>query len=285
VKLANVCIACGSERLARLPAVLAPFVAARVFGWEPVTITQEWGLRDILPGQAYSLCNSVACDACEMLFLDMRFDDEEMGKLYGDYRGAEYCSMRERFEPGYSDRNSKLLLGATHIEIIEDFIRRYLPIDRPRILDWGGDSGINTPFRYSAACIDVFDISNRPLVSEATAVTRSEIVPSDYDLIVFSQVLEHVSWPVAALQELASVMTDDALLYVELPYENIMREAGPIRSKLAAKRLWHEHINFFSEMSLNAVFRAANLRIVGLSSHEVATAGAKRHVFSVAARL
>ena len=81
MRIASQCIACASGLLERSPAILMPFVAHQVFGWTPVEITSDWGLRTIPAGMAYPLCNSVECQACGTLFLDIRFDEAEMEAL------------------------------------------------------------------------------------------------------------------------------------------------------------------------------------------------------------
>ena len=103
----------------------------------------EWGLRDLPLGHAQALCASLCCPSCGTLFLDMRFDDAEMARLYADYRGPAYEAERERFEPGYAARNRGLLAGDAHIPAVEAFLQPHLPA-RPAVLDWGGDTGLNT---------------------------------------------------------------------------------------------------------------------------------------------
>ncbi len=68
MKIATACPCCGGEALTRSPAVLMPFVAHRAFGWQPVEITPDWGLRTIPTGLAYPLCNSVQCEGCGLVF-------------------------------------------------------------------------------------------------------------------------------------------------------------------------------------------------------------------------
>src|SRR5690606_7559470 len=87
MELADACICCGAQDLASSPAVLMPFVASRALGQEPVEITPEWGLRDLRPGTAYTLCHSLQCHACGALFLDYRFTPAQMAALYAGYRG------------------------------------------------------------------------------------------------------------------------------------------------------------------------------------------------------
>ncbi|MFZ4532018.1 MAG: methyltransferase domain-containing protein, partial [Alsobacter sp.] len=206
MKISKHCVACGGKDIRRSPAILMPFMAARIFGWEPADVTEAWGMRDLKPGTAYSVCSSMICDDCGMLFLDMRFDGEEMGALYDDYRGEAYSRLRDRFEPGYLARNAILLDGSPYLRTIEAFLSSHVPV-RPRVLDWGGDSGVNTPFRETAAVHHIYDISGRPVIDGAVTVGLADIGGDDYDLIVFANVLEHVANPREAMAEIAAAMT------------------------------------------------------------------------------
>jgi SAM-dependent methyltransferase len=284
VKVAKYCVACESTKLRSSPAVLMPFVAHRIFGWGPTAIEPSWGIRDLPVGLACSVCKSLLCDDCGLLFLDMRFDDDEMASLYFDYRGPGYCEERERFEPGYSARNKLLLDGSTYIGEIEAFLQPHLVARLPRVLDWGGDTGVNTPFRATAARHDILDISNRPLIDGARAVTRADVEENAYDLIVYSNVLEHMPHPRRSLSEVASAMRPGALLYVEVPHEELIRANPTPDARLQSKHHWHEHINFFTEQSLDAILAAASLNVVGRASHPVTAGGKEGYVFSIAAR-
>ena len=51
--IAEVCICCESPRLQKSPAVLMPFLGERIFGWRPVRITDDWGMRTLETGMAY----------------------------------------------------------------------------------------------------------------------------------------------------------------------------------------------------------------------------------------
>lgn len=283
MRIAKRCVCCGSADLARSPAVLMPFVAARAFGWESVEITPDWGLRDLPAGWAHSLCATLACDACGLLFLDMRFDDAEMAALYADYRGPAYRTLRERFEPGYGARNAILEAGSTYIPAIEALLAGHLPA-APRVLDWGGDTGLNTPFRDGAALHHVHEISDRPLVPGAARVSAAEAARNTYDLVVSAQVLEHVPDPRATVRAMAAAVGPETLLYVEVPHETLMREAADPEARRLRKRHWHEHVNFFTEASLRAVLASAGLAVLRCLSHPVEAGGRVGHVFSVLAR-
>lgn len=282
MKVAGHCVCCGSAHLDRAPAVLMPFVAYRVFGWEPVEITADWSLRDLKAGHAYPLCGSLQCRDCGLLFLDMRFDDDEMKSLYSGYRDEAYRDARVRFEPNYAARNDLLEAGSSYIGEIEAFLAPHLPA-RPRVLDWGGDTGLNTPFRGRAALHDVYEISAKSAVAGARHVDREAMRGQHYDLIVSSQVVEHVSQPRQLIAEIVEVMRPGTLLYLELPFENVMRLHPD--NPIAHKHHWHEHINFFTEKALGRLHESCGLHIVACETHEVAVGGRSAYIFSILSRV
>jgi hypothetical protein len=281
VKIANKCVCCGSAQIGKIPAVLMPFVANRIFGWEPVEIMESWGLRDLRLGHAYAVCNTLACLDCGLLFLDMRFDEQEMEALYAGYRSQVYCNTRERFEPSYTARNQLLTAGSPYIGVIEAFLAPHVP-ERPRVLDWGGDTGLNTPFKGRASIHHVYDISNKPMVAGASPVAREGLEREHYDLIVLSNVLEHVAQPRILLNEIVSIMRPDTVLYIEVPHEDIIRT---LKNPMQHKRHWHEHVNFFTEVAISRLHEACRLEIVESTTHKITVGGKNAHVFSILSRL
>jgi hypothetical protein len=283
MKIAKRCICCDGARLSRTPAVLAPFLACRIFGYEPAEITADWGLRDIKSGHAYTMCHSLECADCGMLFLDMRFDDEEMSGLYHGYRDEDYTATRDRLEPGYAERNKHFQAGNRYTPMVEQFLAPHLPA-APRVLDHGGDTGRNTPFRGRAEAHHVYDISGLPPIAGAKIVSLEDAKRQTYDLIVSSQVLEHVSAPAWLLREMVALMGDETMIYLEVPHEELIRAATPGAAVGAQKRYWHEHINFYTERSLEALLRGAGLAEVARQSTPVEAGGRRPHIFSVLAR-
>jgi hypothetical protein len=78
-------------------------------------------------------------------------------------------------------------------------------------------------------------------------------------------------------------MGDETMIYLEVPHEELIRtgaENGPVGAK---KRYWHEHINFYTERSLDALLRGAGLREVARQSKPVEAGGRQPHIFSVLA--
>ncbi|HTP38894.1 MAG TPA: class I SAM-dependent methyltransferase [Steroidobacteraceae bacterium] len=258
-RIARHCVCCASPHLLASPAVLMPFVAHRTFGWEPVVIDESWGLQTIPSGRAYSICNTLCCSACGLVFLDLRFSAEELGRLYEGYREAAYNTLRERYEPGYTLRNDALNEGIDYLDKVEAFLAPHVP-ERPAVLDWGGDTGRNTPFKGRSSVFDVFDISSKPVVAGARAVGRELVRASRYDLIVLSNVLEHVPFPAGPLREIRHSMHAGSVLYVEVPFEDIMRAGEPS----TRKKHWHEHVNFFSRQSLLELLRATGYEVLAI---------------------
>ena len=249
----------------RTPAVLMPFLAKRIFKHDPVEITDEWGLRDLRPGIAYSLCNTLECVDCGVLFLDYRFSDLELSLLYDNYRGPEYNATRTYFEPGYAAIASTFQCRSPYLDAVEKFLSQHLP-KQPKVLDWGGDSGINSPFRFQASALHVYDISGVETCPEAKAVTYEECINHSYDLVACSQVLEHVPYPLTVLEQIKKHLRPETLLYLEVPLEDTFKKQN-LGCKLGStKRHWHEHINFFSPASLQALVSTVNLTVLAFET-------------------
>lgn len=269
IQLAEECICCGGSEIASSPAVLMPFVAKRVFGHDPLEITVDWGLRDLKPGMAYTLCNSLQCQECGALFLDYRFTDKQMAALYHNYMGDAYTRQRDHYEPGYAAMTAQhYTFRQSYIADVEAWLAPHLPA-LPSVLDWGGGSGMNAPFLGRNRLLHIYDISNVEVVTGACRVRFDELGVVTYDLIVCNQVLEHVPFPARLIDMIRPVLGGETLLYIGVPYEALLR-AHPDSMNLAClKRHWHEHINFYSESSMRCLLERAGLKV--LDVHYVPT--------------
>jgi SAM-dependent methyltransferase len=260
--IAHRCICCDSQNLAKSPAVLMPFVAYRVFGHVPLEILPEWGFRDLRSGTAYTLCNSLQCRQCGMLFLDYRFTDTQMAALYAGYRDARYTQERDRFEPGYAAAAAPgFEKRSAYIAAVENWLAPRLP-GRPAVLDWGGGGGLNSPFRGRAAILHIYDISSVYCVEGAEPITPEQFHRWHYDLVVCSQVFEHVPRPFELIKSMLSALSKGTLLYLEVPYEALVREFPGSRDLASRKRHWHEHINFFTPDALVCLLERAGLDFI-----------------------
>jgi hypothetical protein len=281
-RTASQCVCCGGEDLAASPAILMPFVADRIFGWKPVVVDESWGLRTIASGNAYALCNSLRCRDCGHLFCDIRFSDSEMAALYHKYREEDYTSLRDHYEPGYRARNEALNEPVIYVDRIESFLRPYveMPIT---VLDWGGDTGINTPFKRESEVFDVYDISAKDVEAGARLLTRERVAASRYRLIVCAMLLEHVPYPSDILLAARQSMDAGSVLYIEVPFEAQMRES--LESPEQHKKHWHEHINFYSQASLEALVTNCGFEVIARNVLSTNVAGADVDILQLACRL
>ncbi|WP_218422520.1 MULTISPECIES: class I SAM-dependent methyltransferase [Stutzerimonas] len=282
--IARRCICCDSDRLQRSPAVLMPFVAMRVFGHEPVEITADWGLRDLRQGMAYTLCNSLQCQACGALFLDYRFTDEQMAALYHNYRDEQYNAERIRFEPGYVNVIPHYHERAAYLDEVEAWLAPHLP-ETPAVLDWGGDTGINSPFRERNRLLHIHDISGVQLVPGAERVDIDGINQQHYDLVSCSQVLEHVSFPCDLVEQMLPALDPTTLLYLEVPHEALVREYPGSLELAPRKRHWHEHVNFYTETALRRMLDRLGLTVVDVLRLPVDVGWTRGEIMGVLARM
>ncbi|WP_323024602.1 class I SAM-dependent methyltransferase [Castellaniella sp.] len=281
---AKQCICCGHDTLSSSPAVLMPFVAKRVFNHEPVEISEQWGLRDLRSGMAYTLCKSLQCQQCGALFLDYRFTDEQMAALYHNYRDEKYNQERIFYESGYAEVVNYYHHREAYLAEVEQWLRPHLP-EKPMILDWGGGTGINTPFLGEATNVEIHDISNVDVVKGACRADPASIGSRHYDLVACSQVLEHVSYPLDMIRLVLSALDDQSLLYVEVPHEALMREHPGALDLASRKHHWHEHVNFFTKAALHALMTRSGLEVVDMHFLPVNLGWRQGEIIGVLARL
>ena len=265
MKIVKKCPCCNSTNFLKSPAVLMPFISKRIFDYDLISIEESWLLYNFPSGICLSQCASCQCQDCNFLFLDMRFDDEEMSLLYDDYRGETYTKMRDFYEPGYALKNCQMESGIKYKPEIENFLSSLGHYNS--VLDWGGDDGINTPFE-DADNVYIYDISGKKVLPNFISLNQNELLDKEYDLIVCSNVLEHVSYPQDILREILPLMNKRTILYIEVPYEKIMSRNCDSNTIYQTKKHWHEHINFFSQKSLEELFKNLDLQIVKQKIHK-----------------
>ena len=286
-RLAVTCVCCGSTDLAASPAILMPFVAHRAFGWAPVEIDEGWGLKTIQSGMAYSICKSLRCRNCDHLFCDIRFSDAEMNAIYAGYREEAYVALRDHYEPGYAKRNEGLVEVVSYKPAIEAFLDPYLgdpQLNGPlTILDWGGDTGSNTPYEQRRTVLDIFDISGKDVVSGARIVTLEQATSAKYRLVICGQLLEHTPYPSDVLADVRKAMDAGSILYIEVPFEPIMQ--AEVADRETIKRHWHEHVNFYTPSSMRGLLESCGFDVLDQGVLEISIGGGNAKILQVACRL
>jgi 2-polyprenyl-3-methyl-5-hydroxy-6-metoxy-1,4-benzoquinol methylase len=86
----------------------------------------------------------------------------------------------------------------------------------------------------------------------------TELIRGTYDAVIFSHVLEHLTDPVGALRNAASLLKPAGGLFVEVPNNDALIA---VRSGLSWEHLdIPRHVNFFNEASLSKAMQQAGLK-------------------------
>jgi hypothetical protein len=78
-------------------------------------------------------------------------------------------------------------------------------------------------------------------------------------------------------------MNDDAILYIEVPYEELMLDENAVLPE--DKKHWHEHINFFSKKSLKILIKNAGMEILNIKKLSAKTGGNFSNIFQIACKI
>jgi|GEM_PF-412940 len=291
------CPVCGNSAHLVGYAILAPFLT-ELFHL-PVTSTSRY-------------CQ---CDVCELVFFDLRYDDDQMSLLYGNYRSSGYLDLRQRWEPWYSEKINDAY--SSQNELVDD--RRQFMMDvlemagAPERLhiavDFGGDRGQffpDVPIDRRLVC----DVSDRPLAAGVEHISSlGDLGEEKADLVIIAHVLEHLPDPVGPLEEIRDAMAATGTLYVEVPldgfgvrrsqmsprYQRYLRRlarhrrsfialdfATGVSRQLLSTIPWFgvvkqsEHINYFSERSLHSLLHRAGFAVVAEHADRSAEVGGLR---------
>jgi hypothetical protein len=187
---------------------------------------------------------SEKCQACGTTFAHPRYTERQMRLIYAGYRGATYNAMRLRHEPDYRLRLGTFDDPRESVRAADYMLAPYLK--DPRVLDVGGFDGAHTPLKEVAAAHHVLD----PTLCEIKAGVRVALPEPPYDLVVMSNVLEHVSDPLEFLLDWSQ--HGCKVIYLEVPLANLRRPPSHV----------HEHQTFFTVAGLVMLAERARLKML-----------------------
>jgi hypothetical protein len=268
---ASKCVICEGAIIHLKRALVAPFLARRIWDRTPFCV------------------NLVKCEACGFMFYNPRLEDDELRRLYSNYRSEEYQQMRHASEPWYTGKFNSDLASPTSYEIrrakLAPILRKHVGLRKiNRILDYGGDRGDLVAGLFDGAEAFVYDISGIPAATGVTSTNNPAGCAAD--LIISSNVLEHVGFPRLLVSEVFQAAPEDGLVYLEVPCEfvfgltRISRRLAQIgvmvltRPSLAryiirpaSLYMMHEHINYFTERSLIELMRSCGGNVIASGSY------------------
>lgn len=225
------CPACHSKNIQLHPTKLARFVA-----WRTTGIKVEDSIDN----------NGIICYSCDFIGSQLRFTEEESQRLYQDYRGESYNSMRVECEPHYANRISEFtdpVYIESRKEGLDRLIMQNIEISSIKtILDFGGDTGLFIPDCFIDAEKFVYDISGVDLLPGVSSFNPDEFKGS-IDFLMCCHVLEHASDPDVILDEIKKLIDKDSWVYFEVP-----NNPNP-----SLPKAFHEHINIFNISSLTSL--------------------------------
>jgi Methyltransferase domain len=218
------------------------------------------------------------CSNCSFIQTKRPFRDDDIMRLYADYRSSSYNLERIRFEPDYASIAARV--GYDEVEVrnrtgaLATFLRRNLGSGQTRtILDYGGADGRFIPEIPGRRF--VFEVSD---VDPIPGVTRidSEADLGRYAIVLLAHVIEHVPHPLDLVQKVASYVEPEGFLYIETPQEIADGERdGLRRGSLCLDVGIHEHINSYCVPAVERLLDTAGFEVIAVESSPVDVGWAK----------
>ncbi len=248
------CVICDGQIRLLKRALVAPFVARRTWNRKPFCV------------------DLVTCTICGFIFYNPRLDEEDLRNLYRDFRSEEHQKARFATEPWYTPSFNADLASPHSYEIrrakLAPILREHLGQRKvQRILDYGGDRGDLVMGLLDGAESYSYDISGVEVAPGVTSTKNPAACQAD--LIINSNVLEHVGFPRTLVNEIFAAAPVGGLVFLEVPIEfpfglprlarriaqiGIMAALRPATVphilRPATLYMMHMHINYFSEHTL-----------------------------------
>jgi len=270
---------------------VAPFFLKRVLGAEILPARSlsplKQAIRDLaaLPTSLlsrlltqYAFVEMQLCLHCSFIQTKIPFRDDDIMRLYLDYRSSSYNRERIHYEPSYAAIAAAV--GQDEVEIrsrttaLNAFLRRNLPTGESfTILDYGGSDGRFMPDLPGSK--SVYEVSNIDPVPGVARI-NSEAELGTYSIILLAHVIEHVPEPLKLVRKLSSHIKPGGYLYLETPQEISDRDRdGLQRGSLRFDIGIHEHINSYCMKAVTCLFESAGFVVVAIEDSPVDVGWAK----------
>ena len=100
--------------------------------------------------------------------------------------------------------------------------------------------------------LHIFDINSN--ISRRAKENSNKGIDNLYDLIVFEHVIEHLAYPIDAIKSVINKLKTNGFIYIEVPYEPIMRENFSTHSDLVSQKNYGTNIlTFFSPKTMKSL--------------------------------
>jgi hypothetical protein len=236
------CIVCGSNQVSKFKGEMFPFVVDRMTG-KSGSDTQCW---------------SIHCPICDYHGTNLRFNLEEESRYYKEYMSGEYLTHRIAYEgqsvQSHAEYQQEQGILENRKKEIYEFVKDFANENTvDSLLDYGGNHGEGIPDQFAHARCYVLETEIREHNKKITYIGKDDIC-EPMDLIICSHVLEHVSDINYHMKKMRNMLKLKKFLYVEVPNERTAQSMDG--------RMFHEHINMFSQQNLEFLFDLHNFDIV-----------------------
>lgn len=273
----DACPICSSSVSVAKRGATAPFLARRIWDRPPFEV------------------ELASCAACGFLFYNPRLEPGEESRLYASYRDDRYQRQRHSCEPWYTKALNASLSDPALMEQRKQALREILTqhVDVPigNVLDFGGADGSLVHQLLSGAQAYVYDVSEvTPLEGIRRCATPSDCLDHEFQLIICSNVLEHVAVPPDVLAQIHDLAVPGTLVFIEVPFESPL-DSVTLRKRLIQQGLvfatrprvglsllrlnWlylmHEHVNFFDSSSLRELMSTSDWNVRASGTYGVGT--------------
>jgi hypothetical protein len=280
------CRNCGGPDVRDLGSVgrVAPFFLKRVFGME-IRVTQPMSpLKRLIKGSLTRLAplwrlydrqvyvDMQICRRCQFVQAARPFRDDDLMRLYADYRSDTYNEERIHFEPTYAKWAGHVGYDAQEVQVRRNALAKFLQVSLPgtsfpTILDYGGSDGRFIPDLPGSKF--VFEISHVEPVPGVTRIVQEKYL-GKYSLVLLAHVIEHVSHPLDLIRSVSQYVEPGGFLYVETPQESQDAMLQQMQEGSASPPLGiHEHVNQYSLPAVRALLESAGLELVAMEKEEV----------------
>ena len=210
----------------------------------------------------------VHCPKCGMYYSEYRPNEEEMSRLYTNYRDEAYQKQRQKYEKEYTKEFNESLFapadgGKERMDGMINFMEGIVDFDKCKnVLDFGGDKGQFIPYAFENAHKYVYEISGTYVVDGITLLTdMKDLSNVEWDVVFCNMVMEHLSDIRGYFTELVECMGKNTYLYIEVPFERYMENSE--------MTYIHEHINYFREGVFYELARQNNISVVKSETKDI----------------
>jgi SAM-dependent methyltransferase len=267
------CLICGKEIQTIKNAVISGFLLERI--WSDVG--SGGGIDENI--------HLLHCESCGFAYYSLRPNESEMAKLYSGYRSDEWQKQRQKHEPWYSKRlndfSGDIIEYKSRQSNLNNILKQNVNIQNiDKILDYGGNDGKYIPSTLTSKNKYVFDISDtKPVNGVEKIFDMNTLLKHSFQFIMCCQMLEHVSDPREIILEIKKYLSDEGILYIELPFDSpfykhkrdYIHYILHINPFLICKRFlldktqpyrMREHINFFTLQSATDLLANSGFNII-----------------------